>query len=87
MTCKILTLKRSREIFGRVLHHDQKNLRKFVRKFFLEPFKVKNLIVIVTWIFFYPNIVRFWCLVAQKKAKVEFYETDKTEKKWRRLGT
>ena len=72
--------------FGQYVEQSQelcvkKILRKFLRNFFLEHFKVKNWSVVVTWIFFYPNIIRFWCLVAQKKAKVEFYETDKTEKK------
>ena len=66
---------------------EKKILRKFLRKFFLEPFKVKNLIVIVTWIFCLPNIIRFWCLGAQKKAKVDFYKTEKMEKKLCRLGT
>ena len=59
----------------------KKILRKFFRIFFLECFKVKILSVVVTWIFFYLNNIRFWCLVAQMKAKIEFYKTDKTEKK------
>ena len=78
--------------FGQGVEHSQelcvkKILRKFLRNFSVEFLKVKNWSVIVTWIFFKPNIVRFRCLVAQKKAKVELYETDKTEKKLRRLGT
>ena len=72
--------------FAEYVDHSQelcvkKFLRKFLRIFFLEFFKVKNLTIIVTWIFFYPNIVRFRCLAAQKKAKIELNETDKTEKK------
>ena len=59
----------------------KKILRKFLRKFFLEPFKVKIFLVIVIYIFFNPNIIRFWCLVAQMKAKIELYETVETEKK------
>ena len=60
---------------------EKKILRKCFRFFFLECFKVKILSVVVTWIFFYLNNIRFWCLVAQMKAKIEFYKTDKTEKK------
>ena len=72
--------------FGQYVEHSQevcvkKILRKFLRHIFLEFFKVKNWSVTVTRIFFYPNNFRFWCLGAQKKAKVEFYQIDNTEKK------
>ena len=65
----------------------KKNLRKFLRKIFLEFFKVKNWSITVTWLFFYPNIIRFWCLAAQMKANIEFYDIEKNNKKMRRLGT
>jgi hypothetical protein len=62
--------------FGQYVEHSQevcvkKILWKFLRHIFLEFFKVKNWSVTVTWIFVYLNIIRFWCLAAQMKAKIE----------------
>ena len=78
--------------FAQGVEHSQefcgkKIFTKIFTKIFLEFFKVKNLSVTVTRIFFKPNIIRFQCLAAQMKANIVFYKIDKTEKKMRRLGT
>ena len=72
--------------FAQGVDHSQefcvkKIFTKIFTKIFLEFFKVKNLSVTVTRIFFKPNIIRFQCLAAQMKANIVFYKIDKTEKK------
>ena len=78
--------------FGQGVEHSQelcekKILRRFFRTIFLESFKVKIESVTVNWIFLYLNTIRFQCLAAHSKAKIEFYDTEKKRKKMRRLGT
>ncbi len=51
---------------------EKKILRRFFRTIFLESFKVKIESVTVIWIFLYLNTIRFQCLAAHSKAKIEF---------------
>ena len=56
----------------------KKNFTKIFTKLFSRTVQSQKLECRCNIDIFLPKH-HFWCLVAQKKAKVEFYETDKTD--------
>ena len=54
----------------------KKNFTKIFTNFFSRIVQSQNFERHRNLDFFYLNIIRFWCLIAQKKANIEFYEND-----------